>query len=514
MLILLLVIQGLHYVEAGMRNHVVRQEIRELSTDFIAIYNEVLQNNTVPDAVSYMLSKYSLPCDVVIMMWNDVIVYAKVTAPENWSITLEIYHEILQAEFCESPALASFAENIYLQIEDHQSNLTSLHTLAANISGELAKLKQHSLSDIFLSNFMKFYYQENLEAQSYSDTNINYQSIVIEKSEVTEVNITVASSITALINTSLSEITKVLILISVYSSLETVQMLAINQFNLTSIEEINSQTTLHVNFANNLSSSLLSCEVSVNNTWSDSFCSVQSNSEIIQITSSQFGLFRINSKCPTSFTPKAIAITLIVSAFLFTIILLVIERVTFNRELSLTAIIQKNDPKPVKTEYEAPTMRNVSQSVYPENSSFFTSKLVDYHLILSIFSKDYFKAVRNLLIYLNSLLVQIGLTVIFYRKEALQGNLWLNGIVSATIAGAISYVIFAFPVYRKMLSYLLYAAWLGFGIFSAVNVFKDIGICGNWVFAYIASVMLDAFVLQTFLMLIAGLCNLNIKKSH
>ena len=506
-----------------------QKNTRLLFENATSTYETLLQNSTVPDAIEEILKYYNPSPDLVETMWTDLISFVNFTDPDQWNSTLIIFDQILGQQIVSYTVLSSFAQDIYSQFTRHASELClDTYNLTLHIAGDILQYSQidsYILSSQFLSNFMENFYQFTTFLLSNYNNTIANTAILLPDSQVTNINITISDYITIIPSINESQSTSSLIIVSFYNNSQTFLVVGISVLNMKSPQRNSLENvTIAIEIPNHSASIYSSCEYLRNDHWDPTTCLIlDRSSDKIRFTANTTGLFGINFSCGTQFGPSAIVISLISLSAVCIPLFLYLDHCKLKRDISIITAsyqseVKQNDGEEKDCRKETGELimqgnilprRETSEfirqgaSIIPPNSPMFAPRYYQFYILYPCCSRDFAVLLRVILIYLTSVLMQIGLVLIITSTTNESMHYVPIGVISAFIAGIVACFIQYFEESEsKFIMLVSFAAQIGLVIFFSYSVFERTEICGlQWAFSFGVSLVFDLFAVQIILMI-------------
>lgn len=214
------------------------------------------------------------------------------------------------------------------------------------------------------------------------------------------------------------------------------------------------------------------------------------------------GLFSI-SNCESTYIPQIILIILISLGVISIPTFFCIEKYRFKQAIKTYATSYKPDLQSMQS-FDKKEYQNI---VFTENAhnEIPLSSLASQHLILSLKKSSNLERLKIILVYINSLIIQLGLILfLFKNKRHNYFNSAIIALIASSVSGVFSYIVFALKVDSPVFKKLIYFMDFAFSIACACNIFiKDLGCIENyWLYSYAISIVFDLFVVQSSLVFI------------
>jgi hypothetical protein len=469
---------------------------RFLEPGFNATYQDLLKNVTVPAAMKELITGYDIPKSFIEYMWSDLIAYINYKNPSQWTSALSIYNQVLVLETDDISYIPAFSNDIMslIKINSNDLNIEALRLILELYGNIFAteKVEYYEYTNDLLVFTMVSYYKHNNNTFAYSDKNFNHAGFLVKAEELERVNITVYQDISSYFNQTSEGSSSILLVSFIFG----VQVVVANLVGMDYVQP-HQNLTFFIDLPVELDDGNGLCRRLDNATWVGLGCVVTGAfNDHVSIETLNGGIFLVENQCGRTFIPSSIAIAILGFGVLLVILLKRLDSKDLKMVDSRSGSAKSNESSlgPMKTQ-EGPI-----KIVKKQRKTFKT-----YHLILSIFNKDYLEALKNIIIYLSSLLIQLGFTVFIVstRKESYSTSV-LFGLLSGFIGSSASYCIFYF--YRtkygsvKVILYISYALVL---VIFTYLIFKNTTLCKNiyWGTSITASFLFDILLMQNLLAL-------------
>ena len=526
---------GTYYIDSTyIRNSQRRTEstnYRILNNDPDDYYASLLKNSTVSDAIETILNDYEPSIDMIEEMWKNLIDSIAVSNTSQWTNSLIIFNMLILQSNVNLSNLEKFAQDIYNLFSLYSNNFTlTSFELVMRITGTLYSkltIESYHFTENFLIHYMKYFYNNNKNSvNNYQDDNIGFISIAFNNISYEDLSVTVNQNFNIEVNFTNGK-DSLLLMVSLVIGIQGTEIINIVLMDLQTFNQINPSTIL-LNFimSNTIKNEDILCKAYINYSWNSSLCNIiDSNSQQIHLSASNSTLISVYANCNNNNEPAIIAIIILSLGGILIPIFLLINSIKNKKIASSYAFTFKTDTGSIEQkstygkELEKFKKQDRLETSFPQfqvvriqNPETGTKSWIwSYHIILSIIDLDYSEKLKNLLIYLNSLLMQLWLNVfIITNRDQNYTQSVEIGMISGLVVGVYSYSIFYFrESNKKMIRIMVYCSATAFGIFSAFHVIEGYALCSYkyWGAAYLISIFFDFLIIQSLLTLIRKTLN-------
>lgn len=208
-------------------------------------------------------------------------------------------------------------------------------------------------------------------------------------------------------------------------------------------------------------------------------------------------LLQNTSSCSTIPIPQIISFVLIILEVLIAPLFICLDRCQFQKALKTYSTSYKPDLQISEIKDSSITECN---EVSNKQKCFNYIKTT--HLLISLKTSSHLERLATLLIYINSLIIQLGFILfLFSTKNNSYFNTIIIGLISSSVSGILTYTIFSVKMPNSILQKIMYFVDYALTLACLCNIFFRDPVCsyGLWLYAYIGSVAFDLFVIQTLL---------------
>ncbi|OMJ96353.1 hypothetical protein SteCoe_94 [Stentor coeruleus] len=483
--------------------------LRDSTRQILEGCSEVIyQNNclisTIPEAITQVMHECLPSEELGKTMWNDFLIFAKTensqaieTAFELFDVFFSVFFQNNELMLIISKSMCDIGKN---NTEDLPKDYYDRMILAVN---NLTSAEHYILAEdlivcldfiVYSSKKTEFYNQTEIKEHNYW-----YKSAYVNLNNTNSLTMQIDSTI--FINNE-SDDSKYLatVFLSSYSKNQIYDVMIID-LDTGGLKTI----PVKVIIKNDFASDYIICKKYINDDWQSSLCSIKNiSNEQVYITSESPGIFSIFENCSTTFIPEAITIGLISLALIIIPIFISLDRCKQNKQVSAYSASYK--PNQINSDTRETYSTETNGQLSPKVA--FTVFFIRSHLFLALKEQNHLKRLKILLIYINSIIIQLGFALLLFRNHRHNYyNSMIIAIITASVAGIITFIACFLRVENLIFQKLIFSADAIIGIVFAINIFiRDAGcIYKYWFSAFFGSIFIDLIVIQTCLIFIRRL---------
>lgn len=477
-----------------------------------AIYQNNCLNSTIPEAIKQTMNECLPSVELAKTMWDDFLLFTEYENFQAIENTFELF-DLFFLVFSQDQELMLVISKSICNIGKNSIDTlpNDYHDRIIAVVSNLTSAEHYQIAEDLIVCLNNIVY-------SSETTKLNEQIEIKEHNywyKSNYVNLDNASTLTIQINSEIqinneSDSSNYLanILLSSYGENQ-VYDIFVTDLVTGSLKTL----PVKVIIKNDFSSDYIVCKKYLIAEWERSLCSItEISNDKVYMTSESPGIFSIFENCSSTFIPEAIAISLIGLALVITPIFIALDRYKQNKQISTYSTSYKPDLQNSDIKEAHSTETNEILALKESFIAFFIST----HLLLAIKKANHLKRLKILLIYINSIVIQLGFVLfLFYNRRHNYYNSVIIAIIAASVAGVLSYIVCFLKIENPTLQKLIFCADAAIGIVCAINIFiRDAG-CTHvyWLSAFLGSMFVDLVVMQTCLVLIRRFfSSINVKR--